>query len=60
LFPELSFPTAFIGAEADLLNFEVQTVGKGMIRTIPANTMDDGNGDTIPNPATMDEHDMFP
>ena len=55
LFPELSVPTAFIGAEADLLNFEVQTAGEGMIKAIPGKTMDDGTGkgQQVTNPAEM-------
>jgi RHS repeat-associated protein len=57
--PELSFPTAFIGAEADLLNFEVQTVGEGMIEAAPGKTMDDGYGHTIPNPGMVDDQDFF-
>ena len=59
LFPALSFPMAFIGAEADLLNWEVQTVGEGMIETIPADTMDNGNGQTVDTPQEMcDKHGL--
>jgi RHS repeat-associated protein len=48
--PELSVPSSVIGAESDLLNFEVQTVGKGMINAIPADKIPDGNGHLIDSP----------
>jgi hypothetical protein len=57
--PEAGMPVAFIGVEADLLNFEVQTAGEGMIQGIPGDTMNDGYGHTIPNPANFDMHDAF-
>jgi hypothetical protein len=52
---ELSLPSALIGAEADLLNFEVQTAGEGMIEATPGNTMDNGNGITIQSPQGVNE-----
>jgi RHS repeat-associated protein len=54
LFPELSVPSAFIGAEADLLNLEVQIVMEGMIEATPGATMDNGYGGQVATPAEMD------
>jgi hypothetical protein len=54
LIPRLSLPAALMTANIDLLTFEVQTIGEGMIEAIPGNTMDDGNGLSIPNPGQMD------
>jgi len=56
--PELSVPSAFIGAEADLLGFVAQDVMEGMINAIPGEKMSDGNGQLIPNPGLMDECDV--
>jgi hypothetical protein len=55
--PDLSVPSAFIGAEADLLGFVAQDVMEGMINAIPGEKMDDGNGHLIPNPGLMNECD---
>ena len=56
---DTAFPLAFVGAEADLLNFEAQQVGEGMINAIPGSTMDDGYGHTVPNPQTMEDCQIF-
>lgn len=56
LVPELSVPSAFIGAEADVLGYTAQKVGEGMINTIPGQTMPDGYGHTIPNPAFQEQN----
>ena len=52
------WPLAFVGAEADLLGWLAQTVGNQMINTIPGNTIDNGNGYAMPNPATMSDCDL--
>ena len=55
LFPELGFPMAFVGAEADLLSVEEQHAGEQMIQAIPADTAN-VNGQTQRIP---DENDMI-
>jgi RHS repeat-associated protein len=55
LLPNLNFPTAFIGAEADLLSFSLGHAEEQMIEAIPADTAN-VNGQTVRVP---DEHDMI-
>lgn len=46
-------PLAFLGAETDLLNAEAKIIMTGMLEAIPGDTMDNGNGVTIPSPDAM-------
>jgi RHS repeat-associated protein len=55
--PEAALPASGISAEADLLNFEVQTAGEGMFEASPAKMTTDDFGNQVQNPAEFDEGD---